>query len=161
MSYKGSDKKINRKNWNNNHNYTKKSTIYKGGKSRNTLLTPNEVAGVKEKREYHSALQVNVKEIAFNETEEVCPLCGEKILNIVDVFSRDGKYIHFPCAIDQIKKDQRVREDEIVSYVGSGNFGIYRKDDNGNITLSRKVLYESKEENESYKEYLESLKIWK
>ena len=67
-----------------------------------------------------------------NEPMPVCSLCGKSIETIADSFCEpDGSYSHFDCVLDKIRKQERVSEDETVSYIGHGNFAVFYKNEEG------------------------------
>ncbi|GHT48961.1 hypothetical protein FACS1894102_2930 [Spirochaetia bacterium] len=56
----------------------------------------------------------------------VCPHCGKPIRELAQALPdrRTGVYIHFDCAINNIKILERLEKNEMVTYLGGGRFGI-------------------------------------
>lgn len=121
--------------------------------------TLNQVAGVPKPREFHSSIPVAPTK-SVKEPKCVCALCGQNINQIAQAMvNGDGEYVHFDCVLSQIKADNQVEENQVISYIGSGNFGICEKNPDGKYTIVRVIPYENPEKNKVLKEYVESLKV--
>lgn len=120
--------------------------------------TLNQVAGVPYIREHHSNISVlPVKSV--NEPNLICPRCNKKIDTIASALtSPSGDYIHFDCALEEIKSEEKPRDGQVVSYIGSGNFGLCEKDESGKWAILKTIQYESSDKNKQIKEYVEGLK---
>lgn len=120
--------------------------------------TLNQVSGVPLVREHHSNIPVppprNVAEPGV-----ICTICNQRIESIASALSTDSGYVHFDCALDSIKAEERPTENQTVSYIGSGRFGVCEKDENGKWIIVKTIQYESPEKNKAMKEYVEGLKI--
>lgn len=120
--------------------------------------TLNQVAGVPKPREYRSSLPVETPG-TIKEPHPVCSICGNTIMNIAAAFTApDGSYVHFDCVLDQIKQSEHLGEGETVSYIGSGNFGIIGKDEDGKPVILRRIPYETGERVKAMREYVASLR---
>ena len=120
--------------------------------------TLNQVAGVPLIREHHSNIPIlPTKSVA--EPGLVCKICNEKIQTIASAISVDDGYVHFDCALEQVKAEEKPNENQTVSYIGSGKFGVCEKDENGKWTIVKTIQYESAEKNKAMKEFVEGLKI--
>ena len=102
--------------------------------------------------------EVSVPQV--NEPMPVCSICGKNIETIADAISEgNGSYSHFDCVIAKIREQERVTENETVSYIGHGNFAVLYKDEEGKYVIKTRIPYESKENYDSMKKYVESTKI--
>jgi transcription elongation factor Elf1 len=122
----------------------------------------------KSKGERPSGNQNTIRHISFdevsvpqvNEPMPVCSICGKNIETIADAISEgNGSYSHFDCVIAKIREQERVTENETVSYIGHGNFAVLYKDEEGKYVIKTRIPYESKENYDSMKKYVESTKI--
>ena len=120
--------------------------------------TLNQVAGVPKPREHHSSIPVSDPK-RVNEPLICCAICGEKIDLIASAMTNpDGGYVHFDCALNRIKEEESLSENQVVSYIGSGNFGVCERDANGSYHIVKTINYESQEKIKAMKEFVESLK---
>lgn len=88
-----------------------------------------------------------------------CAICGKPVELISEAISEpNGGYSHFDCVISRIKEQERVTEDETVSYIGHGNFAVFRKDEEGRYVIRTRVPYESKENYDAMKKFVEGSK---
>ena len=95
-----------------------------------------------------------------NEPTPVCSICGKNIETIADAISEgNGSFSHFDCVISKIREQEKVSENETVSYIGHGNFAVLYKDEEGKYVIKTRIPYESKENYDSMKKYVESTKI--
>ncbi len=94
-----------------------------------------------------------------NEPKPVCSICSQVINTIADAISEpDGSYSHFDCVIKKIREQEKVTDDETVSYIGHGNFAVFYKDEEGKYVIKTRIPYESKEGYESMKKFVEGSK---
>lgn len=90
----------------------------------------------------------------------VCPLCGQVIQNIAEsVTNPEGLYCHFDCVIQQLKEQEKPTEQQMISYVGSGNFAVVEKGPDGKFTIIKRIEYEKREAFDAMKKYVEETKI--
>lgn len=95
-----------------------------------------------------------------SEPRPVCRICGEPIEFIAESISEgDGGFSHFDCVVARIREQEDVKEDEYVSYIGHGNFAVFTKDEEGHFNIKTRVPYESKENYDSAKKYVEGTKV--
>lgn len=119
--------------------------------------TLSQVSGAPLTKPYHSSIPVLPPRTVI-EPFERCVICGEKIDGIASAFSLPNGYAHFDCVLERLKQSEHLEENETISYVGSGSFGVCRKDNEGKYTIVRKMDVESKENFQNFKTYVESLK---
>ncbi len=119
--------------------------------------TLSQVSGAPLRHPYRSSIPVLPPRVVIEPGID-CAICGEKIETIADCFSVDGGYAHFDCVLDSIRKNEKLGDDEILSYLGSGSFGICRKDEEGKYTIVKRIEIEKKENTNAFKSYVESLK---
>ena len=120
--------------------------------------TLSQVAGVPLKRSYHSSLDVPLPKVV-SEPHPICPYCGEKIDLIADSFFVGGEYIHFDCMLSSIKEKEVLKENQCISYIGSGAFGVCQKNKEGNYTIIKRIEVENKDDSLKMKDYVEGLKV--
>ena len=119
--------------------------------------TLSQVAGVPVKKTHHSTLDTPpVKSV--QEPHPNCAYCGEPIDLIADSFSVEGGYAHFDCVLSSIKEREVLEENQTISYLGSGSFGICQKDENGKYSIIKKIEVENKDSGIAIREYIEGLK---
>ena len=143
---------------------TKKPSVKKDKKKKKKsagisgFSTLNQVAGVPRPREHRSSIPVETPE-PITEPHPLCEYCNETIENIASAFLlADGNYAHFDCVLDRIKEEANPQEGEMVSYIGSGNFALVGKDEEGKPIIIRKIPFESSENTKAMKEYIASLR---
>ncbi len=120
--------------------------------------TLNQVAGVPKPREYRSSIPVE-NPGTIREPHLICSMCGKEIENIASALtSPDGGYVHFDCVLNAIKETEHPGEGETVSYIGSGNFAVIGKDEDGKPVILRRIPYETGDRLKAMKEYVSSLR---
>lgn len=111
----------------------------------------------------HTPRHISFDEVAVpqvNEPMPVCSICGKSIETIADAISEaDGSFSHFDCVIAKIREQEKVSENETVSYIGHGNFAVLYKDEEGKYVIKTRIPYESKESYDAMKKYVEGTKI--
>lgn len=94
-----------------------------------------------------------------NEPRPQCRICGEPIEFIAEAIGEsDGGFSHFDCVISKLKEQEHVQEGEYISYVGHGNFAVFTKDEEGHFVIKTRIPYESKENYDGAKKYVEGTK---
>ncbi|MBP5161488.1 MAG: hypothetical protein ILP16_00710 [Spirochaetales bacterium] len=94
-----------------------------------------------------------------NEPRPQCRICGEPIEFIAEAIGEsDGGFSHFDCVISKLKEQENVREGEYISYIGHGNFAVFTKDEEGHFVIKTRIPYESKENYDGAKKYVEGTK---
>lgn len=153
------------KSWNNSKegkekkqkNFHKKGSYNSYGIS--GLSTLSEVAGDPIRKEHHSSV-VLPPEKKIKEPVPICSMCSKPIENIAESFiNDDGSFSHFECVLQDIKEREMLSDNETVSYIGSGKFGVFSRDEKGKYTLIKSIEVESKEDGKKFKDYVESLKV--
>ena len=119
--------------------------------------TLSQVAGLPQKRTHHSNLEVPPSK-SVQEPHPVCIYCGNPIDLIADSFSLEGGYAHFECVLSQIKEREVLEENQSISYLGSGSFGICAKDSDGKYTIVKRIEVENKDSGIAMRSFVEGLK---
>lgn len=120
--------------------------------------TMNQVSGVPDVREYHSSLPVDEPKSVV-EPGVSCELCGQRIETIASCMTTAiGGYAHFDCVLEHIRQLEHIDESETLSYIGSGNFGVIAKDQDGKLHIRKTIQWESPERLSSMKAYIAELK---
>lgn len=120
--------------------------------------TLNQVAGVSRPRQHHSSLPVDEPKRVV-EPHPVCQYCGTPIDTIASSLSTpEGGYAHFDCVLSHIRESENPGENETISYIGAGSFGIIGKDGDGKPCIIRKIQYESPDRYKGMKDYVAGLK---
>ncbi len=121
--------------------------------------TLNQVAGVSKPRQHHSSIPVEEPKVIREPLPE-CAYCSEPIESIAESFMiDDGRYVHFDCMISHIREMEHVPDDKIVSYVGSGNFAIIEKTEDGKFTILKTIPVENSDRVKSMKAFVEGCKV--
>ena len=136
----------------------KESSRKKNKSAISGFATLTQVAGIPTYREHHSSIPIlPVKTV--KEPGIICSICGEKIDTIATaVTNPKGEYVHFDCALAEIKEHERPNDNQTISYIGCGNFGLCEKNSEGKWTILKTISYESSEKNKAIKAYVEGLK---
>ena len=120
--------------------------------------TLNQVAGVSRPKPHHSSLPVEEPK-RVNEPHVTCQYCGTEIDGIASALSTpEGGFAHFDCVLDSITQAEHLAEGQKVSYLGSGNFGIVGKDEEGKLAIIKRIPFESADSSKAMKEYIEGLR---
>lgn len=87
---------------------------------------------------------------------QVCEICREPIKDVTASMSLDGesdKTSHFDCILKDLSQKENLPEDEKIIYLGSGSFGVVKKDEYARRQLSilRKIQYARPEEREEWR----------
>ena len=94
-----------------------------------------------------------------NEPRPQCRLSGEPNEFIGEAIGESGGgFSHFDCVISKLKEQEHVQEGEYISYVGHGNFAVFTKDEEGHFVIKTRIPYESKENYDGAKKYVEGTK---
>ena len=68
-------------------------------------------------------------------------------------------FCHFDCAVSYIRSSHQVKAPDRISYVGGGNFAVFRYGrKRSEFTISEKIAFESEEDRRAMQEYVEGLK---
>lgn len=120
--------------------------------------TLSQVAGVPLARPYRSNIAVlPVKTV--NEPHLTCPVCGEPIEVIAEAMTNaQGAYVHFDCVLNELKASETLTENQTISYLGSGTFGVCEKGEDGKYFIVKRIDYENHEKFSAMKNFVESLK---
>lgn len=125
----------------------------------NGFSTLNQVTGVPKPHSFHSRIPLLPVQ-TVKETGDVCAICGRKIDTIAAaMLSPEGQTVHFDCVLDQLKKDNPVRDNQTISYVGKGSFAICEKGEDGKWTIVSRIQYETPEANQRFREYVGENKV--
>lgn len=104
--------------------------------------------------------QVDVVVPQINEPLPNCVLCGEVINEIAQAISegREGGFSHFDCVIEKLNSQERLKENQKISYVGQGAFAVVEKDDSGHYSLIKRIPYESTSTFQAMQKFVEECK---
>ena len=157
--------KNNGKNNKNVQDYkNRKSSNAQGSKKKNKkqsvagFTTLNQVAGVPKRKQFHSDIPVEEAKKVAEPSGIICAICGNPITSIAEAFSVATGFVHFDCALERVKAEETLNENQTVSYIGSGNFGVCEKGEDGKYSIIKKIAFENSESNKKMKDYVEGLK---
>lgn len=147
-------KKKNYKGKNKKENKDKKIVL----SSSQNFGTLNQVAGVPERSKYHSTQKLaEPKHIV--EPHTICPLCGEPIDSIAEAMvDSDNNYVHFDCALNSVKEKTSLASNQTISYIGSGNFAVVEKNDDGKYTIINRIPFEKSEQTNLLRSFIDEVK---
>lgn len=119
--------------------------------------TLEEVIGIPPRSSFHS--EIPLKNPTFiEEPVPLCPICNEPIQNIAQSFmDENGECVHFDCVLEYFIDTLNPTENQKVSYIGSGKFGLCEKVEDKWIILET-FIYENDETHKKMIDYVESLK---
>ncbi len=145
---------------------TAKKKSQEGSRKRNQrkqgvsgFSTLSQVAGVPKKRAYHSDIPVPEAKTIEEPSGIICAICNEPIDSIASaIVGKDGRYVHFDCVLESIKKDEELKDNQSISYIGSGNFAVCEKGEDGKFTIIKRIPYESAEQHQKLVDFVEGLK---
>ena len=121
--------------------------------------TLNQVAGVPKRRQYHSEIPVPEAKSVREPEGIICPFCNMPIDSIASaVVNPDGTYSHFDCVLNSIRETEKPAENQTVSYIGSGNFALCEKNENGGYTILKRISYEAPESHKKLVDFVGELK---
>lgn len=153
--------KIKGKSSKSSYPHQAKAKNKKKGRAQKTPIsgfsTLSQVSGAPLRRSYHSSIPILMPKVLI-EPDMRCVLCGEKIDNIASSFSYGDGVAHFDCMLEKLRGEETLKEGETISYLGSGTFGVCKKNENGSYTIEKRIEAESKEKYQSFKNYVEGLK---
>ena len=77
---------------------------------------------------------------------EICPFCQKEIKNVLGaVIDRDTKKnSHLECVISYIRKDNDIKQNETICYLGGGAYGVVQTKKNRNhfsLNIKEKIQY--------------------
>ena len=95
-----------------------------------------------------------------NEPLPSCCLCGEVIETIAQAISEgeEGRFSHFDCVLKKLNTQERVKENQKISYVGQGAFAVVEKDAGGNYSVVKRIPYESSSTFQAMQKFVEECK---
>jgi hypothetical protein len=95
-----------------------------------------------------------------NEPLPNCLLCGKVIDSIAQAISEgaEGHFSHFDCVLEKLNTQERIKENQKISYIGQGAFGVVEKDDAGNYTVVKRIPYESSSTFQAMQKFVEECK---
>ena len=80
----------------------------------------------------------------------LCSVCGKNIRDLSSAIleKNSGEPAHFDCIIKEIAKNEEVKENEKIVYLGRGKFGIIHSENNQNknFQIVKEIEYEELKE---------------
>lgn len=80
----------------------------------------------------------------------LCSICGKNIRDLSSAITEKatGEPAHFDCIIKNLAKNEPVKENEKIVYLGNGKFGIihYENNQNKNFQIIKEIEYEEVKE---------------
>jgi hypothetical protein len=101
-----------------------------------------------------------IKVPRVQEPNPLCSICGKPIQAIAQAISGPSidEVSHFDCVLRKIADDEKVMPPRKVSYIGKGTFAIVDTDEEGKLVFTKKIIYETAEQLDSYKKFVEAQK---
>ncbi len=126
--------------------------------SNQNFSTLNQVAGVPEKSKFHSTQKlVEPKHIV--EPHTLCPLCGKPIECIAEAMvNENNEYVHFDCALNLVKEKTNLGSNQSISYIGSGNFAVVEKNEEGKYIIINRIPFEKSEQTNILRSFIDEVK---
>jgi hypothetical protein len=70
----------------------------------------------------------------------------------------EGRFSHFDCVLKKLNTQERVKENQKISYVGQGAFAVVEKDEGGNYSVVKRIPYESSSTFQAMQKFVEECK---
>lgn len=87
---------------------------------------------------------------SYNGPAVLCSICGKNIRDMSSAIAeqKSGDPAHFDCVIKDLAKQETIKENEKIVYLGNGKFGIihYDNNQNKNFKILKEIDYEKREE---------------
>ncbi|MCR4823048.1 MAG: hypothetical protein K5873_09285 [Treponema sp.] len=106
----------------------------------------------------HFVNPINQKEIeenrnairAFKENVVTCEVCGQPIADIANAITNrgSGKPVHFDCVITKLAEEEKLEQNDKISYIGQGRFGVLHFDnphDQKHFTIKKIIEWEARD----------------
>lgn len=93
-----------------------------------------------------------------------CNICGTEIQDIITAlcYTDENTPAHFDCIIKNLAEKENLQEGQRVVYLGSGNFGIVKTNDEENkpnFKIIKKIEFEQRENIPDWRRQLVKIKI--
>ena len=142
--------KYNRKNWNNqiqnNQPAMNSQEQSKFNKSHSRFIAEN----FQDNQIREAAIQ------EFKSRTVICSKCGKQIPDMTNAISdSEGKPMHFDCVIEKITSSEKIKDDEKITYIGQGRFGIVHFEnpqDLRHFEIRRIIEWETREEKKEWRQ---------
>ena len=92
----------------------------------------------------------------------VCEKCGQVITELSSAINDrvSGNPIHFDCALEELKKSEKLEEGDTITYIGQGRFGIVNHPnphDMKHFTIKKIIEWEDKEKKADWRTQMAEL----
>lgn len=152
------DKKRNKKYSNNWNNQKKNDTHQKETNEKVKVFQFNKTA-------YEDASAEKERVAAIQEIKArniICPICNAAITDIASAMSdkASGKPAHFECILEKVKSAEQIGENEKISYIGQGRFGVLYFEnprDQRHFTIKKIIEWEDREHKAEWRDELSGL----
>lgn len=120
--------------------------------------TLNQVTGAPDSKPYHSKLEVYEPKTLV-EPKNICAMCNKPIENIATaLLDANNNYVDFDCVLETLKEKTPLAANQSISYIGTGNFAVVEKDEEGKYTIVNRISYEKYEQLNKLRDYIEENK---
>lgn len=137
------DKHRNKKhnNWKNQQNSRNNNFIEQNQK-------PKFYPSSYENRESNQERLKAIEEIKTR--KNICPMCNLPITDIASSLTdkKTNQPVHFDCVLEEVRKNEKINENEKIAYIGQGRFGILYYEnirDQKHFTIKKIIEWEDKE----------------
>ncbi|MCI1208802.1 MAG: hypothetical protein LKF96_05095 [Treponema sp.] len=143
----------NRRNWN-NKNRNKQTDREEPKKTARPVLLHRETR--QEAIEHEKAIK------EFKTRQVVCEKCGLPINDIASALPdrETGNPVHFDCVLDELQKNEHVKENEKITYIGQGRFAVLHFDnihDMKHFTIQKVIPWEDRDADCSWRKEMAAL----
>lgn len=82
--------------------------------------------------------------------QNICPMCNLPITDLTSSLTdkKTNQPIHFECALEEVKKNEEIKENEKIAYIGQGRFGILYYEnirDQKHFSIKKIIEWENRE----------------
>lgn len=98
----------------------------------------------------------------FKARQVICPLCNQPITDLASAMAdkASGKPIHFECAMEKVKSQETLAENEKISYIGQGRFAVLffeNPRDQRHFTIKKIIEWEDRDQKSEWRDELSGL----
>ncbi len=157
------DKRRNKKysnNWKNQNRSEQKNREQnnQNGQNRKKSFVFNK--GLYENSELENERLKTIQEVKAREI--VCPYCNQPITDIASAMAdkASGKPIHFDCALEKVRENEPVGENEKIAYIGQGRFAVLffeNPRDQRKFSIKKIIEWETRDQKSDWRDELSGL----
>lgn len=92
----------------------------------------------------------------------ICPLCNQPITDLASAMTdkESGNPVHFECALEKVKSQEKTGENEKIAYIGQGRFAVIffeNPRDQRHFTIKKIIEWEDREQKSAWRDEISGL----